>query len=144
VRVSFVPNVEGDDANPKTDLNALVWSTLNSLSGDEALESTLKLLSLDSIHESDTSSVVKGFLPATRMHMKLLRVYCQRVLKLSQSANAIIVNGKVLGPLNVGEIFTVDDFNLLEKFNNHQYGDKIRKALKESFKTEGEDAQVHR
>lgn len=81
---------------------------------------------------------MKGFLPATRKHLKLLRVYCQRVLRLSRSASAIIVNGKVLGPLSSDEMFEIEDFNLLEKFNSHQYSDKIRKALKESLKTEGE------
>lgn len=78
--------------------------------------------------------MVKDFLPATEKHLKLLRVYCQRVLKLKSSANLVVSNGKMIGPLDATEYFTVEDFGLLEKFSNHQYIDKIKKALKESSK----------
>lgn len=72
---------------------------------------------------------VKDLLSATELHMKMLRVYVQRVIKLKQSQTAVIVNGNIIGPLNDDEHFNGDDFGLIERFTSHQYGDKIRKAL---------------
>lgn len=61
--------------------------------------------------------------------MKLLRVYSQRVLKLKPSQSAVIINGRILGGLNDDEVFTVDDFSLIERLSTHQHGTKVRKVL---------------
>lgn len=75
-------------------------------------------------------SAVKDFLSETELQLKLLRIYSQRVLKLKASQNAVISNGKIYGPLNDDELFTTDDFALVERLSNHHHGDKIRPILK--------------
>lgn len=62
----------------------------------------------------------------------MLRVYSQKVLKLQESQRAVIANGRVLGPLDENEEFTVDDFNLLERFSSSVYLDGITKTLTNS------------
>lgn len=66
------------------------------------------------------------------MNLKMLRVYSQRVLKLNAGERAVIANGRVLGPLEKGEDFTVEDFTLLERFSSSTYLDGITKALTKS------------
>lgn len=68
--------------------------------------------------------------------MKLLRSYCQRVLGLRSSEKLVVVNGKILGPLRENEVFSVDDYNLIEKISGHHYGDKIRNILKQNINEE--------
>lgn len=144
-RVAFVPNVDGSDAarsQLKKDLNALVWATINTLRPEEATELVVKLLKqAEEGKDYEVPDSVLGFLPATQLHLKMLRVYCQRVLKLKASTNGLVANGRVLGPFEHGEVFDSEDFGLLEKFISLQYTDKIRKALKEAS-VDGEDIEV--
>lgn len=126
----------------KNDLNTLVWATINTLQPDEATELVINLLK-EAEKEEDykVPESVLGFLPATQLHLKMLRVYCQRVLKLKTSTRALVANGRVLGPFDNDESFDTEDFSLLEKFINLQYTDKIRKALKEAS-GDGEDIEI--
>lgn len=59
----------------------------------------------------------------------MLRVYSQRVLNLKASARAIVANGRLLGPLDPEEKFTLEDFALLERFTTATYLEKINQAL---------------
>lgn len=140
-RVAFIPNAEGTTARSdmKKDLNALVWAAINTLETDKATNLIMDLLERNENRDSfDVPESVSGFLPATQMHLKMLRVYCQRVLKMKASSSGLVANGRVIGPFEADEYFDSDDFGLLEKFMNLQYTDKIRQALKEA--TEDGDA----
>lgn len=59
----------------------------------------------------------------------MLRVYSQRVLNLKESERAVVANGRVLGPLEENENFSIEDFNLLERFSSIVYLEKINNAL---------------
>nr|XP_040218313.2 UDP-glucose:glycoprotein glucosyltransferase [Anopheles coluzzii] len=145
-RVAFIPNVDGTDAvrsELKKDLNALVWATINTLEADESYDQVMKLFEA---YESDPSTVsssvpdsVLGFLPATQMHLKMLRVYCQRVLKLKASASTVMANGRLLGLFDKDEFFDTEDFGLLQSFNALQYTDKIRTAMKQASQGDADD-----
>lgn len=65
------------------------------------------------------------------LHLKMIRVYCQRVLKMKNQETGVVLNGRVLGPLKADESFSLADFGLMERFVNYQYGEKIRKILKD-------------
>ena len=132
VRLTFIPNADKNDAlSGKKDLNAVVWSMLNTYDGKEATEKVLKLLEGD---ESIPDNV-KGFLPTAELHLKMIRVYCQRVLKFKSGVTSVITNGRIFGPLEDNELFTADDFNLLDKINQQQFITKVKDALK-SIKSE--------
>lgn len=137
VRVSFIPNVESEGVSGKKLLNNVVWAILNTLDEEEAVKLTEDLLNSDDLSVVKIPKEVDGFLGETMTHLKLLRVFSQRVLNLDSSSSAIIVNGKILGPLNDGEVFNLEDFNLVEKFSTFYYIDKLKVALKSSVSQDG-------
>lgn len=75
-------------------------------------------------------------LNAQELSLKMLRVYSQRVLSLKAGQRAVIANGRVLGPLDDDETFTVEDFSLLERFSRSTYLDKINFALENTSEDE--------
>ena len=51
--------------------------------------------------------------------------FCKTALGMRPGQSAVVVNGRLIGPLDDGERFGADDFNLLEKFTMAQYGEKM-------------------
>lgn len=73
---------------------------------------------------------LKNFDPA---FMHLHSVFCQRILKIAPGERAVLVNGRVIGPLSSGELFTDNDFQLLEKYSLSSFGQKIAAELNEEI-----------
>ena len=119
-------------------MNRLVWAAANTLPSIEATNVVLKWLE-NTTDLGTIPSEVNGILSETELHLKMLRVYNQRVLNFKAGQSAVISNGHIFGPLDNTESFTTDDFGLIERLCNHQYGDKIRKLLQT---TENTDLQV--
>lgn len=120
-------------------MNRLVLAASQSLDGVEATNVVLKWLENRGSKVTDIPTPVKELLSATELHLKMLRVYCARVLKLKASENSVIANGNIIGPLDENESFTTDDFGLIERFSSHAYSDKIKKMLQG---TQNEDLNV--
>ncbi|XP_053694365.1 UDP-glucose:glycoprotein glucosyltransferase [Sabethes cyaneus] len=143
-RIAFIPNVDGSNlarSELKKNLNAIVWATINTLPEEEATNLILKLLEQNEDSQYIIPESVMDFLPATQLHLKMLRVYCQRVLKTKVSVNSLVANGRVIGPFENDEYFDTEDFGLLEKFFSLQYTEKIRAALKEAT-VNGNDVEL--
>lgn len=138
LRVAFIPNTEGASVSNKDNLNRLVLAASQSLDGIEATNTVLKWLENRKTKAKDIPKPVKELLSATELHLKILRVYCARVLKLKNSENAVISNGNIIGPLEENEVFTTDDYGLIERFSSHTYSDKIKKMLQTSDGDGGE------
>jgi hypothetical protein len=64
--------------------------------------------------------------------LKVQQLYCRKVLHVPAGARAIVTNGRILGPLEQTEKFTLDDFSLLERYSMNSYGDKILQTLKKT------------
>lgn len=64
--------------------------------------------------------------------LKVQQLYCRQVLNVPAGARAIVTNGRILGPLEQTEKFTLDDFSLLERYSMNSYGDKILQTLKKT------------
>lgn len=77
----------------------------------------------------DIPEDLRSNIPAQELSLKMLRVYCQRVLNLDAQKRSVIANGRVLGPLEQNEEFTAEDFSLLERYSFTTYGEKIQKVL---------------
>lgn len=116
----------------KDNLNRLALAASQSLDPVEATNVVLKWLENRKTKVKDIPKPVKELISATELHLKMLRVYCARVLKLKTSENAVISNGNVIGPLDENEVFTTDDYGLIERFSSHSYSDKIKKMLQAS------------
>ncbi|XP_066143458.1 UDP-glucose:glycoprotein glucosyltransferase [Euwallacea fornicatus] len=126
VRVSFLPNVNGDKTNT---LNKITLAALEVLPVDKALALVLSLVKSDSVDKLDIPAEVSSKVNSQELNLKMLRVYCQRVLNLKQGDRAVVANGRILGPLANDEQFTLEDFSLLKRFTGATYLDKINKAL---------------
>lgn len=139
-RLTFIPNADKSDATHKNsrDLNTIVWATLNTLEPKEATEKVLRLLEADDFQQVGLGDGIRGFLAAAETHLKMLRVYCQRVLGFKSGENGVIANGRIYGPFNSNEFFSQDDFNLLEKINQQQSIEKVKEALKSAIGEEDE------
>ncbi len=51
--------------------------------------------------------------------------FASSVLGLRKGQSAVVINGKVIGPLDETESFGLDDFSLLEKFSMSKYGERM-------------------
>lgn len=129
IRVAFIPNTEGLKVADRTNLNRLVWSAMNTLAVNEATSVVLKWLE-QKPSERVIPSAVNDIISESELHLKMIRVYVQRALQMKASQGAVIANGKIFGPFKENEVFTVDDFALLERLSNFQHAEKIKPILK--------------
>lgn len=130
IRVAFIPNTEGLEVAEKNNLNRLVWAASQALNPQEATFLVLKWLRNPNKDSFNIPDAVTELLPSTELHIKMLRVYSQRVMKLKKSENMVVANGRCYGPLTDAEIFKTEDFGLLDRFHSHHYIDKIKKTLR--------------
>lgn len=129
IRVAFIPNTEGAKVADRNNLNRLVWAAVNTLPSTEATNVVLKWLDQEQA-DRVIPPAINDILSESELHVKMLRVYSQRVLHLKASQSATITNGKILGPLDSSEVFTSEDFGLIERLSNHQHADKIKPILR--------------
>lgn len=116
--------------------NKVVLAALETLPSEAALSLVLSLLrsedAWDRLQSGDKLNIpseVWAKVAAQELSLKMLRVYAQRVLKLKETERGVVANGRVLGPLDDDELFTSEDFSLLERFTSASYLDKISKAF---------------
>uniref|UniRef100_A0AAR2L2Z5 UDP-glucose ceramide glucosyltransferase-like 1 n=1 Tax=Pygocentrus nattereri TaxID=42514 RepID=A0AAR2L2Z5_PYGNA len=57
--------------------------------------------------------------------------YCRDVLKLRKGQRAVISNGRIIGPLEDGEVFNQDDFLLLESIILKTSGERIKNKVQQ-------------
>uniref|UniRef100_A0A8C9XX53 UDP-glucose ceramide glucosyltransferase-like 1 n=1 Tax=Sander lucioperca TaxID=283035 RepID=A0A8C9XX53_SANLU len=57
--------------------------------------------------------------------------YCRDVLKLKKGQNAVISNGRIIGPLEEKEVFNQDDFLLLESIILKTSGERIKSKVQQ-------------
>lgn len=139
IRVAFIPNTEGVTVADRSNFNRLVWSAMNTLPGPEATSVVLEWLETKPT-ENTIPSKINDIRSESELHMKMLRVYSQRVLQLKASQCAVISNGRIFGPLKDNEVFAVDDFALIERLHSFLHGNKIHEALKKYDDLEENDS----
>lgn len=74
--------------------------------------------------------------------LKVQQLYCRHVLNIPAGGRAIVTNGRILGPLEETEKFTLDDFSLLERFSLNSYGDKILQTFRKKI-ADGDDGNTY-
>lgn len=131
VRLAFIPNTEG--SGNRRSLNHLAWAAEQALEPAKATDQVLKWLRQNADKRiEDIPMQLEEILGSTELHLKMLRVYAQRVLGLSKSQRLVIGNGRLYGPLSTEENFDSADFALLTRYSDLQYVDKVREVFKES------------
>ena len=95
----------------------------------EKLISGKKKLSGFDIPGVEMSDFIKKVEEIDEKVFKVHSIFAENVLRFSPGQRGMVVNGKVIGPLDDGEEFTVDDYELLEKLTMSQYGEKLVQAF---------------
>ncbi|XP_018331345.1 UDP-glucose:glycoprotein glucosyltransferase isoform X2 [Agrilus planipennis] len=139
-RVTFLPNVDGNKNNY---LNKLVLAALEVLPPENATNFVTDLLKGDKINkylengkDIEVPAEVSSRIKSQELSLKMLRVYCKRVLNFKAGERGVIANGRILGPFGENETFNSDDFALFERFSYTVYGEKIEKALENNEEEE--------
>uniref|UniRef100_A0AAV2JWN7 UDP-glucose ceramide glucosyltransferase-like 1 n=1 Tax=Knipowitschia caucasica TaxID=637954 RepID=A0AAV2JWN7_KNICA len=145
VRVGVIDNPKGKLTEDNTVLYRAIWAALLTQKKKTAVEFGLKLLKEESNQLSQKGSKVKEFLlkgmdddafekKFNTMEVDFIQsqqLFCREVLKLSPGERAVISNGRILGPINEQEDFTVDDFHLLEKITLSGSAEKVSTRVQE-------------
>uniref|UniRef100_A0A8C9WYJ6 UDP-glucose ceramide glucosyltransferase-like 1 n=1 Tax=Sander lucioperca TaxID=283035 RepID=A0A8C9WYJ6_SANLU len=130
VRVGVIDNPSGKPSEDNTVLYRAIWASLLTQKNNKAAaEFVQKLLKEESsqllqqgtkmkdllIQGMDRDSFEKKFNTLEVDFIRSQQLFCRDVLKLSPGHQAVISNGRILGPFEEQEEFTVEDFHLLEK-----------------------------
>uniref|UniRef100_A0A671VY28 UDP-glucose glycoprotein glucosyltransferase 2 n=1 Tax=Sparus aurata TaxID=8175 RepID=A0A671VY28_SPAAU len=138
VRVGVIDNPTGKPSEDNTVLYRAIWASLLTQKNKAAAEFVQKLLIDESsqlLQQGRTK--MKDFLIQKKfntMEVDFIRsqqLFCRDVLKLSPGQRAVISNGRILGPFEELEEFTVEDFHLLEKITLSGSAEKVKAKVKQ-------------
>ncbi|KAK9537662.1 hypothetical protein VZT92_005260 [Zoarces viviparus] len=144
VRVGVIDNPSGKPSEDNTVLYRAIWASLLTQKNKAAAEFVQKLLREESIQLLQKGTKMKDLLmqgmdrDAFEKRFNTLEVdfirsqqlFCRDVLKLSPGQQAVISNGRILGPFEEQEEFTVEDFQLLEKITLSGSAENIKAKVK--------------
>uniref|UniRef100_A0A8C5IBS0 UDP-glucose ceramide glucosyltransferase-like 1 n=1 Tax=Gouania willdenowi TaxID=441366 RepID=A0A8C5IBS0_GOUWI len=134
LRVGVIDNPNEKAWEDNTVLYRAIWASLLTQKNKAAAEFVQKLLKEESSRllqqgtkmkdllifvllpqGMDADAFEKKFNTMEVDFIRSQRLFCRDVLKLGPGQRAVISNGRILGPLEDNEEFTVQDFHLLEK-----------------------------
>lgn len=97
---------------------------------DDILVDKKKLLQF--LDEEEEKAAYEDWLKTERSNiLQIHSLLCRDVFHFENGQLGLIVNGRILGPLDKDEIFSVEDFNLLERHSLKTFGDKVRKVFED-------------
>ncbi|XP_068428233.1 UDP-glucose:glycoprotein glucosyltransferase 2 isoform X1 [Clinocottus analis] len=144
VRVGVIDNPSGKPSEDNTVLYRAIWASLLTQKNKAATEFVQKLLREEScqllqkgtkikdllMQGMDRDSFEKKFNTLEVDFIRSQQLFCRDVLKLSPGQQAVISNGRILGPFEEQEEFTVEDFQLLEKITLSGSAEKVKAKVK--------------
>ncbi|XP_040003709.1 UDP-glucose:glycoprotein glucosyltransferase 2 isoform X2 [Xiphias gladius] len=145
VRVGVIDNPSGKPSEDNTVLYRAIWASFLTQKKKAALEFVQKLLKEESsqllqqgtkmkdllMQEMDEDAFEKKFNTLEVDFIRSQQLFCRDVLKLSPGERGVISNGRILGPFEEQEEFTVEDFHLLEKITRSGSAEKVKAKVKQ-------------
>lgn len=145
VRVGVIDNPSEKPWEDNTVLYRAIWASLITQKNKAAAEFVLKLMKEESnqllqqgtkmkdllMQGMDVDAFEKKFNTLEVDFIRSQQLFCQDVLKLGPGQRAVISNGRILGPFEEQEDFTVEDFHLLEKITLRGSAEKVRASVKQ-------------
>lgn len=145
MRVGVIDNPTGKPSEDNTVLYRAIWTSLLTQKNKAATEFVQKLLKEESsqllqqgtkmkdllIQGMDKDAFEKKFNTLEIDFIRSQQLFCREVLKLSPGQQAVISNGRILGPFEEQEEFTVEDFHLLEKITLSGSAEKVKAKVKQ-------------
>uniref|UniRef100_A0A3P8XFW7 UDP-glucose glycoprotein glucosyltransferase 2 n=1 Tax=Esox lucius TaxID=8010 RepID=A0A3P8XFW7_ESOLU len=144
VRVGVIDNPSGRVASEdNTVIYRAVWSTLLTQKSRATLEFVQKILKEETVHLLQQGTKMKDLLAQgmdsdafekrfNTMEVDFIRsqqLFCREVLKLNAGQGVVVSNGRILGPFEDEEEFSVEDFHLLEKITLRSTAEKIKARI---------------
>ncbi|XP_077946524.1 UDP-glucose:glycoprotein glucosyltransferase 2 isoform X7 [Gasterosteus aculeatus] len=144
VRVGVIDNPSGKPSGENSVLYRAIWASLLTQKNKAAAEFVQKLLREESIlllqkgtkmkellmQGMDRDAFEKKFNTLEVDFIRSQQLFCRDVLKLSPGQQAVISNGRILGPFEEQEEFTAEDFQLLEKITRSASAEKVKAKVK--------------
>uniref|UniRef100_I3JP70 UDP-glucose ceramide glucosyltransferase-like 1 n=1 Tax=Oreochromis niloticus TaxID=8128 RepID=I3JP70_ORENI len=145
VRVGVIDNPSEKPYDDNTVLYRAIWASLLTQKNKAAAEFVHKLLKEESsqllqqgtkmkdllMQGMDVDAFEKKFNTLEVDFIHTQQLFCQDVLKLNPGQRAVISNGRILGPFEEQEEFTVEDFHLLEKITLSGSAEKVKARVKQ-------------
>uniref|UniRef100_A0A8C9L7M4 UDP-glucose glycoprotein glucosyltransferase 1 n=1 Tax=Pavo cristatus TaxID=9049 RepID=A0A8C9L7M4_PAVCR len=145
VRISMINNPSEEPNSSNTIVAKAIWAALQTQTSNnaknfitkmakeeiaKALEAGADILEF-AVGGMDTNIFKEAYESPKVDFILSHAIYCRDVLKLKKGQRAVISNGRIIGPLEDGEMFNQDDFHLLENIILKTSGQKIKSQIQQ-------------
>ncbi|XP_038608579.1 UDP-glucose:glycoprotein glucosyltransferase 1 [Tachyglossus aculeatus] len=145
VRISMINNPSEDPSFESTHIARAIWAALQTQTSNYAKNFITKMAKEETAQALSAGADITEF-AVGGMDVNLFKdayespkvdfllshaMYCRDVLKLKKGQRAVISNGRIIGPLEEGELFNQDDFHLLENIILKTSGQKIKSHIQQ-------------
>ncbi|XP_047673638.1 UDP-glucose:glycoprotein glucosyltransferase 1 isoform X1 [Tachysurus fulvidraco] len=145
VRLGMINNPTDSPSNATTLIARAIWAAMQTQTANNAKNFITKMVKEETAEALYSGTNIAGFAvggmdvslfkeayASPKMDFLLAQAaYCRDVLKLSKGQRAVISNGRIIGPLEQGEVFNQDDFLLLESIILKTSGERIKNKIKQ-------------
>uniref|UniRef100_A0A8C9WFD8 UDP-glucose ceramide glucosyltransferase-like 1 n=1 Tax=Scleropages formosus TaxID=113540 RepID=A0A8C9WFD8_SCLFO len=136
VRVGVISNAGAKLTEVNTVITRAIWASLHTQRSKETFSFLQKILKEENTKQLDQGAKMRDFLVQVGLSYNTIgveflhsqRLFCQNVLKLTSGQQAVVINGRILGPFE--EEFELEDFHLLEKITLSASAEKIKGMVK--------------
>uniref|UniRef100_A0A8C0FKY8 UDP-glucose ceramide glucosyltransferase-like 1 n=1 Tax=Bubo bubo TaxID=30461 RepID=A0A8C0FKY8_BUBBB len=145
VRISMINNPSEDPNSQNTLVAKAIWAALQTQTSNNAKNFITKMAKEENAKAVEAGADILEF-AVGGMDINIFKeafdspkvdfilshaIYCRDVLKLKKGQRAVISNGRIIGPLEDGEMFNQDDFHLLENIIIKTSGQKIKSQIQQ-------------
>uniref|UniRef100_A0A8C8IYC8 UDP-glucose ceramide glucosyltransferase-like 1 n=1 Tax=Oncorhynchus tshawytscha TaxID=74940 RepID=A0A8C8IYC8_ONCTS len=145
VRLGLINNPSDSPSEENSRVARAIWAAMQTQTANNAKNYITKLAKEETAKALETGADVTQF-TVGGMDVALFKsafegpkfdfllshtVYCRDVLKLGKGQRAVISNGRIIGPLEDGEVFNQDDFLLLESIILKTSGERIKSKVQQ-------------
>uniref|UniRef100_A0A8C4XV75 UDP-glucose ceramide glucosyltransferase-like 1 n=1 Tax=Falco tinnunculus TaxID=100819 RepID=A0A8C4XV75_FALTI len=136
VRISMINNPSEDPNSQNTLVAKAIWAALQTQTSNNAKNFITKMAKEEIAKALKAGADILEFAVGVKAFespkvdfILSHAIYCRDVLKLKKGQRAVISNGRIIGPLEDGEMFNQDDFHLLENIILKTSGQKIKSQI---------------
>uniref|UniRef100_A0A674F3N0 UDP-glucose ceramide glucosyltransferase-like 1 n=1 Tax=Salmo trutta TaxID=8032 RepID=A0A674F3N0_SALTR len=138
VRLGLINNPSDSPSKENSHVARAIWAAMQTQTANNAKNYITKLAKEETAKELETGAdgmevaLFKSAFEGPKFDFLLSHaVYCRDVLKLGKGQRAVISNGRLIGPLEDGEVFNQDDFLLLESIILKTSGERIKSKVQQ-------------
>uniref|UniRef100_A0A672UE81 UDP-glucose ceramide glucosyltransferase-like 1 n=1 Tax=Strigops habroptila TaxID=2489341 RepID=A0A672UE81_STRHB len=138
VRIGMINNPSNDPNSQNTVVAKAIWAALQTQTSNNAKNFITKMAKEETAKALKAGADILEFAVGVKAFespkvdfILSHAIYCRDVLKLKKGQRAVISNGRIIGPLEDGEMFNQDDFHLLENIILKTSGQKIKSQIQQ-------------